>query len=96
VSPRGREGKPRPAPAEATRRNAPGPFAAWTPIAGDVVLLGALFNLSYATIVIYALANPAGRIGGGVAAWVQLATLTVAEAPSAPLSPGLGNSMSIS
>jgi hypothetical protein len=44
------------------------------------VLLGAVFNLSYATVVIYALANPEGRIGGWVAAWVHLARKGLAPA----------------
>ncbi len=80
VSPWGRRGRPTSTPPAATSRQAPGPFAAWTPIAGDVVLLGALVNLGYATVVIYALANPASRIGGWVAAWVQLARKGLAPA----------------
>lgn len=80
MSPRGREGRPTSTAPAATSRRAPGPFAAWTPIVGDVVLLGALFNLGYATVVIYALANPASRMGGWVAAWVDLARKGLAPA----------------
>jgi hypothetical protein len=35
--------------------------------------LGAVFNLSYAAMIIYALTNPDGRFGAGVAIWVQIA-----------------------
>lgn len=44
-----------------------------TPIAGDVVLLGAVFNLGYAAAIIYALAHPDGRFGAAVSTWVEIA-----------------------
>lgn len=55
-----------------TRRDTREPPQTWAPGAGDVVLLGAVFNLSYAAVIIYALANPEGRFGAGVAKWVQI------------------------
>ncbi len=42
------------------------------PIAGDVVLLGAIFNLGYAAVVIHALAHPDGRFGAAVSTWVEI------------------------
>lgn len=56
-----------------TRREMCQPRQTRAPLAGGVVLLGALFNLSYAAVIIYALANPDGRLGVWVATWVQIA-----------------------
>ncbi len=39
-----------------------GPPPGWAPTAGDVVVLGAIVNLTYSGIVIYALANPDGLL----------------------------------
>lgn len=56
-----------------TTRDGPwGPPPGWTPTAGDVVSVGAVFNMTYTAIVIYALANPDGLIGGAVGKWVEI------------------------
>jgi hypothetical protein len=49
-----------------------GPPPGWSPTAGDVVVLGAAFNLTYSGIVIYALANPEGLLGIVVRRWVEI------------------------
>jgi len=48
------------------------PPPGWSPTAGDVVALGAVFNLTYSGIVIYALANPDGPLGTMVRRWVEI------------------------
>jgi len=54
-----------------THRKSHGPPQTWMPPVGDVALLGTLINLSYTSLLIYALANPNGIIGIGLARWVQ-------------------------
>ncbi|HEX5262432.1 MAG TPA: hypothetical protein VFW13_02835, partial [Phenylobacterium sp.] len=57
------------------RANHGGPWrppAGWSPGAGDVVALGAAFNLTYSSIAIYALANPDGPLGVVVGKWIEV------------------------
>lgn len=49
-----------------------GPPPGWSPSAGDVVALGAVFNLTYSGVVIYALANPEGLLGIAVRKWIEI------------------------
>lgn len=57
----------------ATRRDAREPPQTRAPVAGDVVLLGAVFNSSYAAVIIYALTNPDTRLSAWVGTWVLFA-----------------------
>jgi hypothetical protein len=57
-----------------------GPPPGWSPTAGDVVVLGAVFNLTYSGIVIYALANPDGLLGTAVRKWVEIGRTLFAPA----------------
>lgn len=57
----------------ATRHSPRGPLHAWRPNAGDIVLFGAVLNLSYAALLIWALTYPETRVGLSVAGWVRIA-----------------------
>lgn len=57
-----------------------GPPPGWSPSAGDVVVLGAVVNVTYSGIVIYALANPDGLLGTAVRKWVEIGRTPFAPA----------------
>jgi hypothetical protein len=62
-----------PVPSTPSPRNSPGRVGGWAPGAGDVVLLGGILNLTYAAVVISALARPQARLSAWVAAWIEIA-----------------------
>lgn len=62
-----------------------------SPTAGDVVVLGAAVNLIYSGIVIYALANPDGRLGTAVRKWIEIGRTLFAPAYSLAGSAGCGD-----
>lgn len=57
-----------------------GPPPGWSPTAGDVVALGAVLNLTYSGVVIYALANSDGLLGIAVEKWVEVVRSFLAPA----------------
>jgi hypothetical protein len=54
------------------RNKSPGPLRPWSARAGDIVLVGAVVNLTYAAVVISALAHPGSRLSAWIEAWVHL------------------------
>ena len=62
-----------PIPLTTSRRTSPDPTGSWAPSAGDFVLWGGVFNLTYAALVVYALAHPHARLSAWVDAWIEIA-----------------------
>jgi hypothetical protein len=60
-----------PAQPAATPRDPPDPPRAWMPGVGDIVAFGAVLNIGYTAVVVWALAKPESLVGSGVDAWFR-------------------------